>query len=192
MKPLWSPVVATSGNRRQMGGRRDGSDKLKSFAVGCDQLPESFHGKDGVDGSSPSEGSAKAQQSVVFGSRLTCTISSVRCVWSPLWSLQIRNATLDGRAGASPAPRARSVAVLISKCVGTSILRTHFTRWHDQQMRRVDGVIELEVLLVRARGGEPRQRRKPIGFAVPRLHKRLRNPHRAEITWTRLPVTMRR
>jgi hypothetical protein len=32
--------------------------KAKTVAVGCDQLPESFHGKEGVDGSSPSEGFA--------------------------------------------------------------------------------------------------------------------------------------
>jgi hypothetical protein len=30
--------------------------QAKTVAVGCDQLPESFHGKEGVDGSSPSEG----------------------------------------------------------------------------------------------------------------------------------------
>ena len=29
----------------------------ETVAVGCDQLPKSFHGKEGVDGSSPSEGS---------------------------------------------------------------------------------------------------------------------------------------
>jgi hypothetical protein len=29
-------------------------------------LPETFHGKEGVDGSSPSEGSAKAPQSGAF------------------------------------------------------------------------------------------------------------------------------
>ena len=30
--------------------------------MGCDQLRETFHGKEGVDGSSPSEGSAKAPE----------------------------------------------------------------------------------------------------------------------------------
>ncbi len=29
---------------------------------------------------------------------MTCTISSVRQVWSPLWSLQVQNAPLDSRA----------------------------------------------------------------------------------------------
>ena len=30
--------------------------QAKTVAVACDQLPEPFHGKEGVDGSSPSEG----------------------------------------------------------------------------------------------------------------------------------------
>jgi hypothetical protein len=34
--------------------------------VGCDQLPESFHGKEGADGSSPSEGFTKGQQMAFF------------------------------------------------------------------------------------------------------------------------------
>jgi hypothetical protein len=38
--------------------------QAQTVAVGCDRLPESFHGKEGVDGSSPSEGSAKALQTV--------------------------------------------------------------------------------------------------------------------------------
>jgi len=34
--------------------------------VSCDRLPETFHGKEGVDGSSPSEGSAKAPHAGLF------------------------------------------------------------------------------------------------------------------------------
>ena len=53
------------------------------------QLVEHLHGKEGVDGSSPSEGSAKAPQirAVSFG--LTCTSSRMRWVWSRLWSFQV-------------------------------------------------------------------------------------------------------
>ncbi len=43
MEPLWSPVVATGGNRSQM--------------LSLEKPPK--HGKEGVDGSSPSEGSTK-------------------------------------------------------------------------------------------------------------------------------------
>src|SRR6266511_1466665 len=54
------------------------------------QLVEHLHGKEGVDGSSPSEGSAKAPEIGAFPFDCTCTISSVRQVWSPLWSLQVQ------------------------------------------------------------------------------------------------------
>ena len=59
MEHLWSPAVATGGNRWQMERPRKRLQKAKTVAVGCDQLPEAFHGKEGVDGSSPSEGFAK-------------------------------------------------------------------------------------------------------------------------------------
>jgi hypothetical protein len=56
MEPLWSPAVATNGNRWQMGGCRERLRQAKTVAGGCDQLPLRAHGKEGVDGSSPSEG----------------------------------------------------------------------------------------------------------------------------------------
>jgi hypothetical protein len=37
----------------------EAQEQAKTVAVGCDQLPETFHGKEGVDGSSPSEGFAE-------------------------------------------------------------------------------------------------------------------------------------
>jgi hypothetical protein len=60
MEHLWSPAVATGGNRWQMERPRKRLKKAKTVAVGCDQLPEAFHGKEGVDGSSPSEGFEKS------------------------------------------------------------------------------------------------------------------------------------
>ena len=59
VEPLWSPAVATRGNRWQTARPLKRPRQAKTVAVGCDQLPESFHGKEGVDGSSPSEGSSK-------------------------------------------------------------------------------------------------------------------------------------
>ena len=59
MEPLWSPVVATGGNRLQIDLARKRLKEAKTVAVGCDRLPREVHGKEGVDGSSPSEGSAK-------------------------------------------------------------------------------------------------------------------------------------
>ena len=56
MEPLWSPAGATGGNRQQIARPGKSRKEGKTVAVGCDQLPKSFHGKEGVDGSSPSEG----------------------------------------------------------------------------------------------------------------------------------------
>ena len=50
-------------NRWQSAANRSGArteKQAKTVAVRCDRLPSGVHGKEGVDGSSPSEGSAKA------------------------------------------------------------------------------------------------------------------------------------
>jgi hypothetical protein len=78
----WQPVAKRTAAKRHK--------QAKTVAVGCDRLPIGSHGKEGVDGSSPSEGSAKMPQIGPFPFRLTCMISSVRRVWSRLWSFQIR------------------------------------------------------------------------------------------------------
>jgi hypothetical protein len=56
MEPLWSPVVATGSNQRPIDRARRRLKQAKTIAVRCARLPETFHGKEGVDGSSPSEG----------------------------------------------------------------------------------------------------------------------------------------
>src|SRR5215218_7449964 len=63
---LWSPVVATGGKRRQMPWRQKPGEQAKTVATGCHRLPEKFHGKEGVSGSSPPEGSAKALHTATF------------------------------------------------------------------------------------------------------------------------------
>jgi hypothetical protein len=62
MERLWSLAGATGGNRSQMG---DSEKRLKQ----ADRQPVATHGnrfgahgKEGVDGSSPSEGFTKGQQ----------------------------------------------------------------------------------------------------------------------------------
>ena len=60
MEPSWSPVVATGRNRPQIRSARKPRKQAKIVATGCDQLPKAFHGKEGVDGSSPSEGLPKS------------------------------------------------------------------------------------------------------------------------------------
>jgi hypothetical protein len=59
MEPLWSPVVATGGNQRQIDWVPKPAEISQIGATGCHQLRETFHGKEGVDGSSPSEGFAE-------------------------------------------------------------------------------------------------------------------------------------
>ena len=61
------------------------------------QLVEHLHGKEGVDGSSPSEGSAKAPHNGASGFGSICSFSNVGQVWSPLWSLQVKNALIESR-----------------------------------------------------------------------------------------------
>jgi hypothetical protein len=56
MEPLWSPVVATGGNRSQIARAGKPPKQAKTVAVGCDRLPSAAHGKEGVNGSSPLEG----------------------------------------------------------------------------------------------------------------------------------------
>jgi hypothetical protein len=57
MEPLWSPVVATGGNQRQIDRHSKPRKQATSVAAGCHRLRREVHGKEGVDGSSPSEGS---------------------------------------------------------------------------------------------------------------------------------------
>jgi hypothetical protein len=92
VEPLWSPVVATGGNQSQIGFAREPQEQAKTVAVGCPRLPIGAHGKEGVDGSSPSEGSAKDQHIGAFSFRSICTMANVRQVWSRLWSFQVQNA----------------------------------------------------------------------------------------------------
>src|SRR6266545_1714094 len=49
MEPLWSPVVATGGNRSQIARPRKRLNQAKTVAAGRDQLPFEAHGKEGVE-----------------------------------------------------------------------------------------------------------------------------------------------
>jgi hypothetical protein len=62
MERLWSLAGATSGNRWQIGRPRKRRNQAKTVATSCDQLPWDLDGKEGVDGSSPSEGFKKDLQ----------------------------------------------------------------------------------------------------------------------------------
>jgi hypothetical protein len=62
-------VVATGGNRSQIARPRKRLNQAKTVATGCDQLPVGAHGKDGVSGSSPEEGSVKTPHIRLFLSK---------------------------------------------------------------------------------------------------------------------------
>ena len=117
----WGQVWGFSRTFRAHRGRGSACNESRSVAgKSCKQarflrLPPAariLHGKEGVDGSSPSEGSAKAPLMRGFRFRSTCRSPSLRWVWSPLWSPQVENASNTGarvpgseRAGASACPR---------------------------------------------------------------------------------------
>jgi hypothetical protein len=103
MEPLWSPVVATGGNQPQIDRPSKSQKQAKSVATGCHRLRATFHGKEGVSGSSPEEGSAKAPHVGAFLFRWNCSRANVRWVWSRLWSLQVGRRR-EGRDPAQPLP----------------------------------------------------------------------------------------
>src|SRR6266508_518237 len=109
MSSLWSPVVATGGNQRQIDYARKRGKQAKSVAVDCHRLPATFHGKEGVDGSSPSEGSAKAPQSGAFWYVFSRRGGPSGPVWSRLWSFRaeksVRRARESGPHGISRSGR---------------------------------------------------------------------------------------
>jgi hypothetical protein len=80
MEHLWSPAGATSGNRWQMGRPRKPLKQRDPQPVATHGNRFGAHGKEGVDGSSPSEGSTKDLRGWAFpyGSTciFACTLSS--------------------------------------------------------------------------------------------------------------------
>ncbi len=60
MERLWKNEGATRRKRFDRFKPRNRLDKPNLVATGCHRLPPKSHGKEGVDGSSPSEGFAKA------------------------------------------------------------------------------------------------------------------------------------
>jgi hypothetical protein len=87
MDPLWSPAVATASKRSRREGLESPLETARSFATGCQRLPPRRHGKDGVDGSSPSEASSEVPANVGIASpELTCRFArgNVKGTFDPL------------------------------------------------------------------------------------------------------------
>jgi hypothetical protein len=66
-----APVEPSRGNQRQSAASRAAAEwakkKAESLVLGCRALPEPSNGKEGVDGSSPSEGFAELPANRAFG-----------------------------------------------------------------------------------------------------------------------------
>src|SRR4051794_14411926 len=60
MEHLWRRAGAAGGNHRQVVAFGTAQKSLQTAASACHHLRRRAHGKEGVGGSSPSEGSAKA------------------------------------------------------------------------------------------------------------------------------------
>src|SRR5713226_6826395 len=99
MERLWSLAGATSGNPWQIGRPRKRRNQAKTVATGCDQLPWDLDGKEGVDGSSPSEGLKSLQ------------ISHLCCLYWRRYQVPVGGSgvTVDGR-------RCRSFTATLSSC----------------------------------------------------------------------------
>src|SRR5438477_5851156 len=72
MEHLWSPAGATGGNRWQMGHPRKPLKQANPQPVATHGNRIGAHGKEGVDGSSPSEGLTKGQQMALFLAQASC------------------------------------------------------------------------------------------------------------------------
>src|SRR5712671_2699706 len=78
MEHLWSPAGATGGNRWQMEHPEKPLKQADPQPVATHGNRFGAHGKEGVDGSSPSEGLCKSPAHGDFPFRTTCTSSHVR------------------------------------------------------------------------------------------------------------------
>jgi hypothetical protein len=132
MERLWSLAVATSGSRWQMQEARKPLKQAETVAVGCDQLPIGAHGKEGVDGSSPSEGLHKnpANGSFCCLRRRSAGVS------------RVRDGYVFGRAGTRRQARFQATTVKTcrfrsqrQKCLQTSRLRCRCWRRGDHLLR---------------------------------------------------------
>jgi hypothetical protein len=112
-----SACLATRENQREVpapgrwstygsrAGANDGESRL------CRPDPKRLRkGKEGVDGSSPSESSARAPYVGAFSFRSTCSLSNVRWAWSRFWSFRVQSAATLPFATAA---RGRAIVVSV-------------------------------------------------------------------------------
>src|SRR5258708_40357841 len=103
MEHLWSPVGATGGNLWQIGHPRKRLKQADSQPVATHGNRFAAHGKEGVDGSSPSEGSSKSAAYGAYSFRSTCSAWNVQCVCSRGRANSQRGKGYDAAAGSDEA-----------------------------------------------------------------------------------------
>src|SRR5438105_6530366 len=94
MEPLWSSVVATGSKQWQPGSVQKRRKQAKTVALYCDRSPIGAHGKEGVDGSSPSGGFEKLLQ-IRASSRSTVAATGDGGRTCPRFSAKLRSAASE-------------------------------------------------------------------------------------------------
>src|SRR5919198_4497023 len=135
MEPLWSPAVATGGNRRAPERRNKPKPEPRvATGRGFERMVRR------VDGSSPSEGFGKAPHVGAFSFRPACSSSNLRWVWSRLWSFRAHEAEFhrltrrardhqssapaDAECGRSGQCRARSSRAIAALVLASGVLHS--------------------------------------------------------------------
>jgi hypothetical protein len=105
MEHEWSQAGATSGNQSQIEGPRKRLKQADSQPVATHGNRFAAHGKEGVDGSSPSEGSSKSAAYGAYSFRSTCSAWNVQCVCSRGRANSQRGKDYDAAASSDEARR---------------------------------------------------------------------------------------
>ncbi len=89
--------------------------------------------------------------------------------------------------GSLAAPALERVGLVIRLEVRRRVQLQHrVARRHDERVRRVDRLLELELPRVRALAHEPRERREPLGLVRPGLEERCGKTHRGSLSPSRV------
>jgi hypothetical protein len=118
MEPLWSRGVANGGKASALRRPRKRLQQAKTFATGCHRLRPGQHGKEGVNGSSPLEGSQKAPEIRGFSLGLLCRLTNTLCHGSSCGTLRFQcpsaATALLSTAGVEPFPKPRAEVRFLS------------------------------------------------------------------------------
>ena len=164
MDPLWSPVVPTDRNRRQIRGTQKPRKQPKSVAVGCHRLPLAAHGNGGGRRFESARGLCKSAANCRFLLPLDLHCAQLRRVWSPLWSLQVRKRGLIGAHNARFGRESRIAAPRASTDAGPD--GGPRRAGASSLVQRADGELKATVELWSVRRRKRRRQMGSRAFAV--------------------------